>query len=88
MQRLETGFDTISTLLWCPDLWIVLPYLDLVTVHIHRLDHEVHANGGSLSGREESLSESTHQAGLAHSGVSHQDDLEQEFVVFHLMKFL
>jgi len=63
-----------------------VPYLqlDLFSVDVDSLDHEVHADGGALAGGKQALSEAAHQTGLAHPGVADEHHLEQELVVLHL----
>ena len=57
--------------------------LDLLALHLDRLDHEVDADGGALPRREHALREPAHQARLAHASVAHQHHLEEVLVVLH-----
>ena len=69
----STSDRRISPLLACsvPDL-----QFDLLSVNLNSFDHEVHSDGGSLSRRKHSLGEPPDQAGLAHTSISDQDNLE------------
>ncbi len=52
--------------------------LDSASVDAERADGEVHADGVLLPLGEQAALEALHQAGLAHVGVSDEDDLEEE----------
>lgn len=52
--------------------------LDSASVDAERADGEVHSDGVLLPLGEQAALEALHQAGLAHVGVSDEDDLEEE----------